>query len=265
MAKRANTNQKLSKAVSRLSEDLQRYYQIGVEALDAFKKADKQRLRGLPEKFGIKRDHVLKARRFAERLGDYKSLTQLARLRKQQKKPLGWGHVRFLVSVPDPVRRFQTLRDAVNGSWSKDQLKQAIQLQERRTSRREADGQRKAGGRRPARPATNRETFLRLQQLSESWLALFESPAGANSSALNDAESKLKHEVSDFFRSTSPATPELKAQVAGLVEVLSCQAEELCKIVAVAQSWLNREAQTKQPSVRRENRPRTGSSKKSRR
>ena len=85
MAKRANTNPKLSKAVSRLSKDLQRYHEIGVEALDAFEKADKRRLRGLPEKFGIKRDHVLKARRFAERLGDYKSLTQLARLRKQQK------------------------------------------------------------------------------------------------------------------------------------------------------------------------------------
>ena len=85
MAKRANTNPKLSKAVSRLSKDLQRYHEIGVEAWDTAKKEDIRRLRGLPAKFGIKRDHVLKARRFVERLGDYKSLTQLARLRKQQK------------------------------------------------------------------------------------------------------------------------------------------------------------------------------------
>ena len=63
---------------------------------------------------------------------------------------------------------------------------------------------------------------------------------------MNDAERKLKREVSDFFRSTAPTTPELKTQVAGPVEVLNCQAEELCKIVAVARKWLRRQNTKKQ-------------------
>lgn len=153
MAKRANTTQQPSKAVSRLSEDLQRYYRIGLEARDAAKD-DKRRLRALPEEFDVRRDHVLKARRFVERLGDYESLTQLVRLRKKQKTPLGWGHVRLLVSVPDPARRFQLLRDAVNGSWSKDQLNKAIQLREGRTALR------RAGGRPPTKPGSINETLF---------------------------------------------------------------------------------------------------------
>ena len=50
----------------------------------------------------------------------------------------------------------------------------------------------------------------------------------------------LKHEISDFFGSISLATPELKTQVAGLVEVLGDQADGLREAVKAAKEWLDR-------------------------
>lgn len=216
----------LHAAVSHLSKSLQRYYRVGLRALE-LEFHDKHGLRKLAKKYRINSDCLLKARRFVERLSDSASLALLCQKREKQGTPLSWVHVRHLVSVKDDARRFQLLQDAVGLSWSTVQLIETIQLCEGRTIRDDA------GGRPPTKPASIKESLLRLQRLSEKWLALYESPAKSNSSALNDAERKLKHEVIDLFRSTKRATRKLKTQVAGLVEVLSCQAEELWKIVAV--------------------------------
>ncbi len=57
---------------------------------------------------------------------------------------------------------------------------------------------------------------------------------------MKDAERKLKDEVVDFFRSTPSATPELKTQVAGFVDKLADQAQELRGVVKAAKEWVNR-------------------------
>lgn len=112
---------------------------------------------------------------------------------------------------------------------------EAIQLCEGRTIRGGA------GGRPPSKPDSMEESLLRLQRLSEKWLALYESvdaekpkERSATATAPTNAKRKLKDEVSEFFRSKERATRKFENQVAGLVEVLGDQAEELCKIVADA-------------------------------
>ena len=248
MAKRKTSNQRLPSEVSLLSPSLQRYYRIGLDANDV-KFNDKQGLRDLAAKLNRKRgdmpklnsDALLKARRFVERLSDKRSLKLLSQRRKKQGTPLSWTHVRQLVSVEDDARRYQLLQDAVERSRSTVELIEAIQLREGRTIRGGA------GGRPPSKPDSMKETLLRLQRLSEKWLALYESvdaekpkkrSATATATAPMIAKCKLKDEVSNFFRSTSPKALELKAQVAGFVGKLAEQAKELREVIKAANTWL---------------------------
>ena len=187
----------------------------------------------------LNRDALLKARRFGERLSDNRSLNLLSQRRKKQGTPLSWTHVKHLVSVEDDARRYQLLQDAVERGWSTVQLIEAIQVREGRTIRGGA------GGRPPSKPASMKETLLRLQRLSEKWLALYESvdvekrKAGSSTAtAPTIAKRMLKHEISEFFRSTSPKALELKAQVAGFVGKLAEQAKELREVVKAANAWL---------------------------
>ena len=248
MAKRASTNRKLSKAVSLLSPSLQRYYRIGRQVLRV-KSPVKKGLRSLAAKLNRKRgkkpklnsDALLKARRFVERLSDTRYLTLLSRKREKQGTPLSWAHVRHLVSVEDDDRRYQLLQDAVEPGWSTVQLIEAIQICEGRTIRGDA------GGRPPTKPALMEESLLRLQRLSEKWLALYESvdakkPKAGSSTATapTTAKRKLKDKVSKFFRSKKRATRKFENQVAGLVEVLGDQADGLLEVAKLAKVWLNR-------------------------
>ena len=232
--------------LARLSPSLQRYYRIGLDAREVPLNATK-RLRGLTAKLNRDRgdmpklnsDTLLKSRRFVERLSDEASLTLLSQRREKQGTPLSWTHVRQLVSVEDDDRRYQLLQDAVERGWSTVQLIEAIQLCEGRTIRGGA------GGRPPSKPDSMEESLLRLQRLSEKWLALYESvdaekPKAGSSTATAPtiAKRKLKDEVSEFFRSTSPKALELKAQVAGFVGKLAEQAKELREVVKAANAWL---------------------------
>ena len=187
----------------------------------------------------INSDALLKARRFVERLSDKRSLKLLSQRRKKQGTPLSWTHVRHLVSVEDDARRYQLLQDAVERGWSTVQLIEAIQVREGRTIRGGA------GGRPPSKPASMKETLLRLQRLSEKWLALYESVdvekrkvGSSTATAPTIAKRMLKHEISEFFRSTSPKALESKAQVAGFVGKLAEQAKELREVVKAANAWL---------------------------
>ena len=234
--------------LARLSPSLQRYYRIGLQVLKV-EFQDKQGLRDLAAELNRERgdmpklnsDTLLKARRFVERLSDTRYLTLLSRKREKQGTPLSWAHVRHLVSVEDDDRRYQLLQDAVERGWSTVQLIEAIQICEGRTIRGGA------GGRPPTKPASMKETLLRLQRLSEKWLALYESvdakkpkARSATTSAPTTAKRKLKDKVSEFFRSKKRATRKFENQVAGLVKVLDDQADGLLEVAEFAKVWLDR-------------------------
>ena len=238
----------LPAAASGLSPSLQRYYRIGLQARDVPLNATK-RLRDLAAELNRERgkkpklnsDTLLKARRFVERLSDKRPLKLLSQRREKQGTPLSWSHVRQLVSVEDDARRYQLLQDAVKRGWSTVQLIEAIQLCEGRTIRGGA------GGRPPSKPDSMEESLLRLQRLSEKWLALYESvdakkpkARSATTSAPTTAKRKLKDKVSEFFRSKKRATRKIENQVAGLVKVLDDQADGLLEVAEFAKVWLDR-------------------------
>ena len=256
MTTRLSRAEILEADLSLLSESLQRYYRIGMEA-EALSD-DKEALRKLAAKFAkryelkSKSDHLLKARRFVQRLSSRQCLKLLARNCKLTGKPLSWSHVRHLVSVADAARRYQLLEDTVQNSWITTQLIDAIQVREGRTRHP------KAGGRPPIKPKTVEEGMLRLQRLSEKWSALYQPPKKSasgkkSSTSLPEqvALAALKQRINDFFAVASvaeSASPALKEQVVGFLKALKDQVKEIGEVVAAIEEWKKRS--DKKPSAK---------------
>lgn len=257
--------------LKRLSPTLQKNFTIGQAAIKVPFHA-KGALGKLAKKHKVTSDHLLKARRFVELLSNKRSLEWLAKERTKQVAPLkrekpnsrpkskkkdtrlSWGHVRHLVSVADPARRYQLLSDAVRLNWSTTQLIDAIQVREGRTVRPVV------GGRPPNKPHTIEEGMLRLQRLSEKWSALYQPPKKSDSGEKSSTSTSfpaqlvppdLKQRIKEFFavdglaESTSQA---LKAQVKGLLEALAVQAKEIGEVVATIEEWKKRS--DKKPSAK---------------
>lgn len=236
--------------LKRLSPTLQKNFSIGQEAIQVPFHA-KGALRELAEKHEVTSDHLLKARRFVELLSGKRSLELLARERTKQVVPLNrekrpvppkrkkkdtrlsWAHVRHLVSVPDHARRYQLLNDAVRLNWSATQLIDAIQVREGRTIRPVA------GGRPPNKPHTIEEGMLRLQRLSEKWSALYQSRLVENSSQEPNARLALKDRIMKSLQNGHSASVarNLKSQIDGLLNALTCQADEIAEIAAAIEIW----------------------------
>ena len=256
MAKRASTNQKLSKAVSLLSPSLQRYYRIGLQARDV-EFNDKNGLRGLTAKLNRKRgdmpklnsDTLLKARRFVERLSDKRSLELLSQRRKtpngRKKKGdpiLGWAHVRHLVSVANRGRRSKLLRKAVERGRSTVELIEAIQLRVGRIARP------KNGGRPPAKAQSSQEVLLRLQRLTEAWLAhykLMMRPRWTQKDRVEPRNNivipnRLREQIQASLRSGSAPSgaEQLEVQVKEFLRVLRKQQRRIAKILVTGEAWL---------------------------
>ena len=241
--------------LSLLSESLQRYYRFGMEA-EALSD-DREALRKLAAKFSkkykikSKSDHLLKARRFVQRLSTKECLELLAQNCELTGKPLSWSHVRHLVSVANAARRYQLLKDTVQNSWITTQLIDAIQVREGRTRHP------KAGGRPPIKPKTVEEGMLRLQRLSEKWSALYQPPkkfdSGEKSSTSPEqvALAALKQRIKDFFAVdgvAESASQALKAQVAEFLKSLTHHAKEIGEVVAAIEEWKKRS--DKKPSAK---------------
>ncbi len=246
MTTRLSRAETLKADLSLLSDSLQRYYRLGMEAevLSNDKEASRNLAAKSAKKYKLKfgSDHLLKARRFVQRLSTRECLKLLAQNCELTGKPLvSWSHVRHLVSVNDNARRYELLKDTVRNSWITTQLIDAIQVSEGRTRHP------KAGGRPPIKPKTVEEGMMRLQRLSEKWSALYQPPKKSDSGEKSStslpaqlAPPDLKQRIKDFFavdglaESTSQA---LKAQVKGLLEALAVQAKEIGEVVAAIETW----------------------------
>ena len=256
MAKRKSSNQRLPSEVSLLSPSLQRYYRIGFDANDV-KFQDKQGLRDLAAKLNRKRgdmpklnsDTLLKARRFVERLSDKRSLKLLCQRRKtpngRKKKGdpiLGWAHVRHLVSVANKGQRSKLLKEAVKHDWSIVQLVEAIQLRVGRIARP------KNGGRPPAKAQSSQEVLLRLQRLTEAWLAhykLMMRPRWTQKDPVeprkkNVIPNRLREQIQASLRSGSAPSgaEQLDVQVKEFLRVLRKQQRRIAKILVTGEAWL---------------------------
>ena len=235
--------------LARLSPSLQRYYRIGLYANDV-KFNDKQGLRDLAAKLNRKRgdmpklnsDALLKARRFVERLSDKRSLKILSQRRKTRGTPLSWTHVRQLVSVEDDARRYQLLQDAVERGWSTVQLIEAIQLRVGRIARP------KNGRRPPAKTQPPQEVLLRLQRLTEAWLALYKlimRPRWTQKDRVEPRKmivipNRLRKQIQAGLRSGSAPSgaEQLEVQVKEFLRVLRKQQRRIAKILVTGEAWL---------------------------
>ncbi len=232
----------------KLAPVLRRYYRLGQKArkLDF---GEKSKLRLLWErsdepksdKPAISRDTVLKARRFVEFMSAEESFRLLSQKQKTGRY-LSWNHVRYLVSVSNDARRLKLLKQAVEGNWSRDQLLEAIKLREGRIARPEA------GGRLPAKPQSAQEAILRLQHLTETWLALYKlimRPRWTQKDRVEPRKkivipNRLREQIQAGLRSGSAPSgaEQLDVQVMEFLRVLRKQQRRIAKILVTGEAWL---------------------------
>ena len=236
------------KEMRNLAPVLRRYYRLGQKARK-FDFGEKSKLRLLWERSGepksdevvVSRDTVLKARRFVELMSDEESFRLLSQKQKTGRY-LSWNHVRYLVSVDNGPRRRKLLKEAVEGNWSRVQLLEAIKLRVRRFSRTET------GGRLPAKPQSAQEALLRLQHLTETWLALYKLIVRPRWTQKDETEpektvvvpNSLREQIKEILLSGCSPTGAKKfdVQVKEFLRVLRKQQREIAKILVTGEAWL---------------------------
>src|SRR4051794_2280730 len=116
----------------------------------------------IAEREGLRHDNMQRARQFARSYSE-KELEELCRLRTPAGMPLGWGHVRRLVSIPNKAKRAALQRRAAKEGWTAAQISEAILS--------EVVGRRRQNGGRPfAAPRTLGEGLRQVAGRSEEWL-----------------------------------------------------------------------------------------------
>src|SRR3954468_2425691 len=116
----------------------------------------------IAEREGLKLDNMQRARQFARSYSE-KELEELCRLRTPAGMPLGWGHVRRLVSIPNKAKRAALQRRAAREGWTAAQISEAIL--------RDVVGRKRQNGGRPfAAPKTLGEGLRQVAGRSEEWL-----------------------------------------------------------------------------------------------
>ena len=134
------------------------------------------------------------------------------------------------------------MKQAVEGNWSRDQLLEAIKLHVGRISRT------KTGGRLPAKPQSVQEALLRLQHLTETWLALYKLIVRPRWTQKDETEpektvvvpNSLREQIKEILLSGCSPTGAKKFddQVKEFLRVLRKQQKEIAKILVTGEAWL---------------------------
>src|SRR4051812_44600950 len=144
---------------------LRHLHAVGREALARFPigaAIDPDTVHEIAEREGLRLDNMQRARQFARAYSE-KELEELCRLRTPAGMPLGWGHVRRLVSIPNKAKHAALQRRAAKEGWTAAQISEAIL--------REVVGRRRQNGGRPfAAPRTLGEGLRQVVLRSEEWL-----------------------------------------------------------------------------------------------
>ncbi len=150
-------------------EELQRFYEIGLDVLQADEKNPRKRdySPGITKDFATRgnycRDYYDQARRFARAYTKAQFKT-LCELRRPDGNPLGRAHILALLSVPKSNERTDLQKQAAEEGWSTRRLWQEI---------KKRHGKQSKGGRRRRSPMALDDALIQIIDMGESWTSWF--------------------------------------------------------------------------------------------
>ena len=188
-----------SKRTHEAIDKLSTYYELGKRAIQLSNSTEGTYARGiiaqLVEETGENRATINKCRQFAEMYTPVE-FKELCKLRRPDGKPIGWGHVTKLLTVPldDRKLRVKLQTRAARDGWTARQLNDEIQGKYELVSG--------GVGRRWNLPTSTEQALRQIRQRSQQWLRWFdelENAKGISVATLpEDVQSQLKAVVREI-------------------------------------------------------------------
>lgn len=164
-------------------DKLKTYYELGKRAIQLSKATDGTYARGvitqLVEETGENKATVNKCKQFAEMYSPTE-FKELCKLRRPNGKPIGWGHVTKLLTVPkeDKKLRAKLQLQAAKEGWTARRLEEQIQG----NYESESSGM----GRRWNLPTSTDQALRQITQRSQQWLRWYEGLENAEGISVDD-------------------------------------------------------------------------------
>lgn len=207
MAKRRKQPDAAAERTNEALAKLKAYYELGRRAKKLGSSAEGTYAKGviaqLAEETGENKATVNKCRQFAEMYSPAE-FKELCKLRRPDGKPIGWGHVTKLLTVPQADRKLRTELQqlAATEGWTARRLNDEIQ----ENYESESAGM----GRRWSLPASKQQALRQISQRSQQWLRWYEGLETAEDISVDDlpgeVQKRLKAAVREIRKLEETAT-----------------------------------------------------------
>ncbi|MCA9120317.1 MAG: hypothetical protein H6822_10220 [Planctomycetaceae bacterium] len=197
MAKRSTRPDAAAKRTQEAVDKLKTYYELGQRAVKLSKSTAGTYARGvitqLVEETGENQATINKCRQFAEMYtpADFKVLCQL---RRPDGKPIGWGHVTKLLTVPvadKPLRKKLQVQAAKEG-WTARRLNDEIQGK--------YESKLSGMGRKWKLPTSKQQALSQISQRSQQWLRWYEGLENAKGVSVADLPDDVRTRLKAVMR-----------------------------------------------------------------
>ena len=197
MAKRRKQSDAAAERTTEAIAKLKRYYDLGRRAQKLGKSNEGAYAPGviaqLAEETGEERATLNKCRQFADQYAaaDFKELCQL---RRPDGKPIGWGHVTKLLTIPQENKKLRAKLQslAATEGWTARRLESEI------GEHYESVGSR--GGRPSKLPTSKSEALRQVLQRSQQWLRWYEGFENAEGLSVSDLPNEVQTRVKAVVR-----------------------------------------------------------------
>ena len=192
MAKRHRQPDATAERTKQAIAKLNRYYELGRRAQKLSSSAEETYAKGViaqvVDESGENKATVNKCRQFAEMYSPAE-FKELCKLRRPDGKPIGWGHVTKLLTVPQVDRKLRTAlqRRAANEGWTVRRLNDEIQGNYESES---------AGmGRKWSLPTSKQQALRQISQRSQQWLRWYEGLEKADEISVDDLPNDVQKQL----------------------------------------------------------------------
>jgi len=197
----AKTHSKQPDAASKRTHEaidkLKTYYELGKRAVKLSNSTAGTYARGvinqLVEETGENKATVNKCKQFAEMYSPTE-FNELCKLRRPNGKPIGWGHVTKLLTVPqeDKKLRVKLQMQAAKQGWTARRLEEQIQG----NYESESSGM----GRRWNLPTSKQQALRQISQRSQQWLRWYEGLENAKGISVTDLPADVQKQLKAVVR-----------------------------------------------------------------
>jgi hypothetical protein len=197
----AKTRSKQPDAASKRTQEaidkLKSYYELGKRAVKLSNSTEGIYARGvvtqLVEETGENKATVAKCKQFAE-MYSTAEFNELCKLRRPNGKPIGWGHVTKLLTVPQEHKklRVRLQTQAAGQGWTARQLNEHIQGKHESVS--------SSMGRRWNLPTSKQQALRQISQRSQQWLRWYEGLENAEGISVRDLPDEVQTRLKAVVR-----------------------------------------------------------------